>query len=177
VLRAEDLGVPIAYAPLVLVGMSAVYALSAYPAGRLADRIARRSLHGAGIACLIASDVALALAGGIGALAAGVALWGLHMGLTQGLLAAMVARTAPPELRGTAFGVFNLASGRGDARRECPRRRPVALRRSRRDLRLGRAAGGGCMAAHGACSVGYSCPRRCVKRTRIALCRGSPLQP
>jgi MFS family permease len=111
ILRAENLGVGLAYAPLVLVGMSLMYTLTAYPAGVLADRMSRRTLLALGIAALVAADVALALASGPGALIAGVALWGLHMGLTQGLLSAMVAETAPETLRGTAFGVFNLASG------------------------------------------------------------------
>jgi MFS family permease len=111
VLRARDLGLGIAYAPLVLAGMSAVYALSAYPAGRLADRMSHRALLAFGIAVLVAADLVLASATSLAALAAGVLLWGLHMGLTQGLLAAMVAHTAPAHLRGTAFGAFNLASG------------------------------------------------------------------
>jgi MFS family permease len=111
VLRAENLGVPIALTPLVLVGMSVVYAACAYPAGRLADRMEPAPLLAAGIACLIAADIVLALASGPGALAAGVVLWGLHMAFTQGLLAALVANTAPEERRGTAFGVFNLACG------------------------------------------------------------------
>ena len=111
ILRAENLGMAIAYTPLVLVGMSAVYALSAYPVGRLSDRIGPRGLLAAGIACLAAADIVLALASGIAALAAGVVLWGLHLGLTQGLLSAMVANSAPEDRRGTAFGVFNLASG------------------------------------------------------------------
>ena len=111
ILRAVDLGVGIAFAPLVLVGMNVVFAATAYPAGRLADRMSPRALLAIGIAVLVIADVVLALASGIAALAAGVALWGLHMGLTQGLLAAMVAHAAPAPLRGTAFGVFNLASG------------------------------------------------------------------
>ncbi|HWH38439.1 MAG TPA: MFS transporter [Usitatibacter sp.] len=111
VLRARDLGLGLAYAPLVLAGMSAVYALSAYPAGRLADRMSHRTLLALGIAVLVAADLVLAAAASLAALAAGVLLWGLHMGLTQGLLAAMVAHTAPAHLRGTAFGAFNLASG------------------------------------------------------------------
>jgi MFS family permease len=111
ILRAENLGVAIAYTPLVLVAMNLVYTFTAYPAGKLADRMSRTRLLAIGIACLVAADIALALAGGLAALGAGVLLWGLHMGLTQGLLSAMVAQTAPAQLRGTAFGVFNLASG------------------------------------------------------------------
>ncbi len=111
VLRADNLGLAVALAPLVLVGMNVVFALVAYPAGRLADRVAPRAILAWGIVALLAGDVVLALASGMGMLAVGVLLWGLHMGLTQGLLAALVARTAPEGLRGTAFGVFNLASG------------------------------------------------------------------
>jgi MFS family permease len=111
ILRAQDLGLAVALTPLVLVGMNVVFALVAYPAGRLADRVSARGLLVAGIAALVAADLVLASASGMGALAAGVALWGLHMGLTQGLLAALVAKAAPSALRGTAFGIFNLASG------------------------------------------------------------------
>jgi MFS family permease len=111
ILRAADRGLAPAYAPLVLVGMSVVYALTAYPVGRLADRLPPRNLLALGVAVLVVADIVLALASSLAGLAAGVALWGLHMGMTQGLLAAMVAHAAPAPLRGTAFGVFNLASG------------------------------------------------------------------
>jgi MFS family permease len=111
ILRAQDLGLAVALAPLVLVGMSLVYSVTAYPIGKLADRIGTRGLLFAGIAMLVASDVVLALAGNMAMLGAGVALWGLHMGFTQGLLSKMVADAAPASLRGTAFGAFNLASG------------------------------------------------------------------
>jgi MFS family permease len=111
ILRAQDVGVAIAYAPLVLAGMSLVYSLTAYPAGRLADRMPPATLLALGIVALVAADVALASASHIATFATGIALWGLHMGLTQGLLSAMVAQTAPESLRGTAFGVFNLAGG------------------------------------------------------------------
>lgn len=110
-LRANDVGVEVAYAPLVLVAMNLVYSLTAYPVGRLADRMPARRLLLIGIAWLAAADVALALAHGLALLAAGVVAWGLHMGFTQGLLAAMVARHAPADRRGTAFGYFNLAMG------------------------------------------------------------------
>jgi MFS family permease len=111
ILRASDLGAPLALAPIALVGMSVVYAATAYPAGRLADRAPPQRLLVAGIACLVASHLALALATGWLAFGAGIVLWGLHMGLTQGLLAALIAKAAPAHLRGTAFGVFNLAGG------------------------------------------------------------------
>ncbi len=111
ILRASGVGLEVAYAPLVLVVMNVVYSAAAYPSGKLADRMPARTLLVGGIAALIASDVVLALAVNIGLVALGVALWGLHMALTQGLLSAMVARVAPAALRGTAFGVFNLVSG------------------------------------------------------------------
>ena len=111
ILRGQDLGLGAAFAPLVLVGMNVVYAGVSYPVGRLADRTPAIVLLMAGIATLVAADVVLALASGLAALAAGVVLWGLHMGLTQGVFAKLVADAAPRELRGTAFGVFNLASG------------------------------------------------------------------
>jgi len=111
ILRASDVGLAAAYAPLVLVGMNIVYSVTAFPAGLLADRVAPRTLLLIGIALLVAGDVALASTRGLAGLAAGVLLWGLHMGFTQGILAAMVAQAAPSRLHGTAFGAFNFASG------------------------------------------------------------------
>jgi MFS family permease len=114
VLRAQQAGLPVALAPLVLVGMNGVYALTAYPAGRLADQGHRKRLLLAGLAALVAADVVLASAGGAGPpIALGIGLWGLHMGLTQGLLAAMVADAAPADRLGTAYGMFNLVCGLG----------------------------------------------------------------
>jgi MFS family permease len=111
VLRAHDVGLSNEEAPWVMVAMSLVYALVAYPAGRAADRGHAGRLLVAGMLMLVASDVVLAAAAGPRAALVGSALWGGHMALTQGLLAALVAATAPGDLRGTAFGVFNLASG------------------------------------------------------------------
>ena len=111
ILRAQDRGLALALAPLVLVVMNVVYSLSAYPLGALSDRVDRRLMLAAGFAVLIAADIVLALAPNVIAVMAGVALWGLHMGLTQGLLSALVADEAPVNLRATAFGVFNFVSG------------------------------------------------------------------
>jgi MFS family permease len=111
ILRAQQQGLPNSYAPLVLVVMNLVYALAAYPLGKLADRMSHLALLSAGLGTLIIADLVLAGAQGLAAVAAGVALWGLHLGMTQGLLATMVADAAPANLRGTAFGFFNLASG------------------------------------------------------------------
>ena len=111
VLRAAQGGIPLALVPLMMVAMNVVYALSAYPFGRLSDRVSHRSLLIGGMALLIVADLILALSPHPAVVLAGVAVWGLHMGSTQGLLAVMVADTAPPDLRGTAYGFFNLVSG------------------------------------------------------------------
>lgn len=111
VLRARQLGLPDGQVPLVMVLMNTVYAAAAYPAGFLADHADRRVLVAGGLVVLAGAHAALAWAGDLAWAAAGVALWGLHMALTQGLLSAMVADSASPELRGTAFGVYNFVSG------------------------------------------------------------------
>ena len=111
VLRAMDVGSAIGYVPVVMIVMNVVYAGIAYPAGAMADRIGRRKLLIAGLTALIAADAVLAAANSPTQVLLGAALWGLHMALTQGLLSALVAETAPSELRGTAFGIFNLFSG------------------------------------------------------------------
>lgn len=110
-LRAQSVGLTLALVPAMLVVMNVVYALSAWPAGVLSDRIGRFGVLAVGFAMLLVADLVLALGNNIGMVTLGAALWGLHMGLTQGLLAALVADTAPPELRGTAFGMFNLITG------------------------------------------------------------------
>jgi MFS family permease len=110
-LRAADRGVSVSLVPMIFVIMNIAYAVSAYPAGRLSDPLDRRLVLTAGSLVLIAGDIALALALGPLGVFVGVVLWGLHMGLTQGLLAALVTDTAPGRLRGTAFGLFNLAGG------------------------------------------------------------------
>jgi MFS family permease len=111
VLRAQQGGLALALAPLVLIAMNVVYSVAAYPFGKLADRADHGRLLAAGLAVLIFADVLLAMSDKGVWLWAGIALWGLHMGMTQGLLATMVADHAPAQLRGTAFGVFNLVSG------------------------------------------------------------------
>ena len=111
ILRAQNVGLAPAQAPWIMVAMSLVYALAAYPAGRAADRGHAVALLHAGLWVLIAADLVLARADAAWLVFAGGGLWGLHMGLTQGLFAAVVAASAPPDLRGTAFGVFNLVSG------------------------------------------------------------------
>ena len=111
VLRAQQGGVSVALVPLVMVAMNLVYALSAYPFGKLSDRLSKKTLLALGLVVLIAADLVLASSDHWGVVLAGVALWGIHMGMTQGLLATMVADLAPADLRGTAFGFFNLVSG------------------------------------------------------------------
>jgi predicted MFS family arabinose efflux permease len=111
VLRAQERGMGLAQVPLVMAAMSLAYALSAYPFGKLSDRVSHGVLLAGGLLVLVAADAVLALAGGWAGVLAGVLLWGLHMGMTQGLLSAMVANAAPEQLRGTAFGLFDLACG------------------------------------------------------------------
>jgi len=111
VLRAQQIGVALAAVPLVMVAMNVVYTAVAYPAGLAADRGHRRALLVGGLAALIASDLVIGSFASVAGLGAGILLWGAHMGLTQGLLSTLVADAAPPDLRGTAFGVFNLVSG------------------------------------------------------------------
>jgi MFS family permease len=111
VLRAMQGGIPVALVPLVMVAMNLVYSVSAYPFGKLADSMSHTRLLAIGLVVLIAADVVLAHGNHWSVVLLGVALWGLHMGLTQGLLATMVAHTAPADLKGTAFGFFNLMSG------------------------------------------------------------------
>ena len=111
VLRAQQGGIPIALVPLVMVAMNLVYAMSAYPFGKLSDRMSHSKLLALGLIVLIAADLVLAIDDHWAVVLAGVALWGVHMGITQGLLATMVADTAPADLRGTAYGMFNLVSG------------------------------------------------------------------
>jgi MFS family permease len=110
-LRAEGNGLPVTWVPMILIVMNLAYAVTAYPFGSLSDRVPRTRLLGLGIGFLVAADLVLALAAHPFAVAVGAAFWGLHMGASQGLLAAMVADTAPADLRGTAFGVFNLLTG------------------------------------------------------------------
>jgi len=111
VLRAQQVGIAASWVPLVMVAMNVVYSATAYPFGRLSDTISHSKLLALGLVVLVASDLVIASTGGWQWLLVGVVLWGVHMGMTQGLLAAMVADTAPADLRGTAFGFFNLLSG------------------------------------------------------------------
>ena len=111
VLKGQDIGLSLALVPVVMVVMNVAYFLSAYPVGALSDRISRTKLLVIGLVLLLAADLVLAFSSGLAGLALGATLWGLHMGFTQGLLSTLVADTAPAELRGTAFGVFNLITG------------------------------------------------------------------
>jgi MFS family permease len=111
ILRTQDVGLALGYVPMVLIVMNVVYAAAAYPAGMAADRFSPRAQLFAGLAVLVAADLVLAAAASPLTAFIGTALWGLHMGLTQGLFAKLVADSAPAELRGTAFGIFNVAGG------------------------------------------------------------------
>jgi MFS family permease len=111
VLRAQQIGLSVTWVPLVMVVMALFYTLSAYPAGWLSDRISRTKLLCLGMGLLILADLVLAGSSSFSTMMLGVALWGLHMGFSQGILTSLVADTAPMELKGTAFGIFNLVSG------------------------------------------------------------------
>jgi len=111
ILRASGLGLTNEYVPAVLVVMNLAYAASSYPAGYLSDRVDRRLILAVGGILLMIADIVLARATNIAGLVAGISLWGLHMGFSQGMLAAMVADASVSQLRGTAFGLFSLISG------------------------------------------------------------------
>jgi len=111
ILRAQDVGLAIGYVPVIMIVMNVVYSIFAYPAGTAADRISARTLLLMGLGILVVADIVLAIAASPGIALLGSAFWGLHMALTQGLLSKLVADTAPADLRGTAFGIFNLVSG------------------------------------------------------------------
>jgi MFS family permease len=110
-LRAQSVGLSLMLAPTVMLVMNVVYALAAWPAGVLSDRIGRYGVLATGLLVLVLADIVLAFGSTIFAIGIAAALWGLHMGATQGLLASLVADTAPADLRGTAFGMFNLVTG------------------------------------------------------------------
>lgn len=111
ILKANAEGLPLALTPLVLVAMNAVFMLTAYPLGSLSDRVSAKTMLVWGLIVLIAADLALALLPGVAGAFVGIALWGLHMAVTQGLFAKLVADRSPPELRGSAYGIFNLVTG------------------------------------------------------------------
>lgn len=111
VLRAAQGGIPVALVPLVMVAMNVIYAATAYPFGKLSDGMSHTRLLAMGLVVLIAADLVLASNDHWGTVLFGVGLWGVHMGITQGLLARMVADVTPEDLRGTAYGFFNLMSG------------------------------------------------------------------
>ncbi|TDX82479.1 putative MFS family arabinose efflux permease [Neorhizobium sp. R1-B] len=110
-LKSQQAGLSLAWIPVTMVVMHAVYGLTAYPVGYLSDRIGRRSMIALSLVFLIAADLALATAQTLPMLFAGIVLWGLHMGFSQGILSTLIADSAPQNLKGTAFGVFNLATG------------------------------------------------------------------
>jgi len=111
VLRAQQGGIPVSLVPLVMVAMNVIYSLSAYPFGKLSDHTSHMKLLTLGLFVLIAADLVLAFNDHWSVVLAGVSLWGIHMGITQGLITTMVAETAPADLRGTAFGFYNLVCG------------------------------------------------------------------
>jgi MFS family permease len=110
-LRASGLGLSAGWMPMIFIIMNIVYAATAYPIGVLSDRIGRNGLLAMGILLLIVADIMLAFGGNLIWIFAGVVLWGLHLGMTEGLLSALIAGAAPADVRGTAFGIYNLLTG------------------------------------------------------------------
>jgi MFS family permease len=111
VLRANEAGLSVGFAPMTLVVMSATYMLTAYPVGHLSDRMSRPLLLSLGCVVMVAADLLMALGSGLPAIFTGIALWGMHLGMTEGIFSALTADAAPETLRGTAFGVVNLVRG------------------------------------------------------------------
>lgn len=111
VLRAQEVGISLALIPMVMVAMNVVFSVTAYPFGRLSDTMSHRRILQLGLFVLVAADVVLAMSHSWQGIILGVALWGIHLGMTQGLFNAMIAHAAPADLRGTAFGIFSLISG------------------------------------------------------------------
>ena len=111
IVRGHDVGLATAWVPILMVVMNLVYAACAYPAGAASDRLGTRGLLLAGLVVLAGAHLCLALTDGVIGVLSGAAAWGLHMGLTQGLLARLVADAVPADLRGTAFGFFGLVTG------------------------------------------------------------------
>lgn len=111
IVKAQTSGLPIMLIPAVLVVMNIAYALAAYPAGILSDKVDRITVLAGGLILLIGADLFLGLASDLAGVTIGIILWGLHMAFTQGLLATLIADVAPAELRGTAYGIFNLVTG------------------------------------------------------------------
>ncbi|HWI76831.1 MAG TPA: MFS transporter, partial [Sphingomicrobium sp.] len=109
--KGIDIGLSEAMSPLSLAIFNLAYVALAYPAGALSDRMSPRTILMAGIAVLIAGDLVLASTGSFGGLVVGVALWGGHMALTQGIFARMIADSAPDNLRATSFGAFWFVTG------------------------------------------------------------------
>ena len=110
-LKAQEAGFAAAWVPITMVVMPAVYGLTAYPVGALSDRLGRKGLLAASLGFLIVADLVIAQSTTIYPFLAGIVLWGLHMGFSQGILATLIADTAPGHLKGTAFGMFNVITG------------------------------------------------------------------
>jgi MFS family permease len=111
ILKGMEIGLSETLSPLTLALFNLAYVALAYPAGVLSDRMSPRLILMAGLVVLVAGDVVLAESGSYAGLALGVALWGAHMALTQGIFSRMIADSAPEGLRATSFGAFWFVSG------------------------------------------------------------------
>jgi len=111
VLRAADIGIEHAWIPMTVVLMNIAFSLSSYPFGKLADKLNPMKLLALGMVLLALANLLFAYAANYRILAAGIVLFGMHLGATQGIFSTIISEIAPSEVRATAFGIFNFFSG------------------------------------------------------------------
>jgi MFS family permease len=111
ILKGIEVGLSEALSPLTLALFNLAYVVLAYPAGALSDRISPRTILIAGMGALIAGDLILSQSLGLAGVFTGVALWGAHMALTQGIFSRLIADSAPEPQRATSFGAFWFVTG------------------------------------------------------------------
>ena len=111
ILKGIEIGLSEAMSPLTLALFNLAYVALAYPAGSLSDRMSPKTILLVGIGMLVAGNIVLAETSSFVGLVVGVALWGAHMALTQGIFSRMIADSAPERLRATSFGAFWFVSG------------------------------------------------------------------
>ncbi len=111
VLRAAAIGIEHAWIPMAVVLMNITFSLSSYPFGKLADKLNPMKLLALGMVLLALANLLFAYAENYRILAAGIVLFGMHLGATQGIFSTIISEIAPSEVRATAFGIFNFFSG------------------------------------------------------------------
>ena len=110
-LHLKETGIALTWLPLIVVSMSVVQAFSAFPFGKLSDKMSRRQLLTFGVCLLILVDIIFAFSRSLPMLFLGIFLIGLHMGVTRGLIHAILSEPVPSHLRGTAYAVFYFLTG------------------------------------------------------------------